>query len=123
MGGSLSRFTCNQPLSNEESRASYLCGICAEVLRRSLAAEPGEDIIENADDVPGNPSSKYLPTKGTPLTGVLEVNGDHDRYAVNLKGGTRYQITPNDVAFDRHGALEDPYVYLCNACGAFDCKE
>jgi hypothetical protein len=88
-----------------------------------MAAEPGEDIIENADDVPGNASSKYLPTKGTPITGVLEVNGDHDWYAVNLKGGTRYQITPNGVALDGYGALEDPYVYLRNACGAFDCKE
>lgn len=88
-----------------------------------MAAEPGEDIIENADDVPGNASSKYLPTKGTPITGVLEVNGDHDWYAVNPKGGTRYQITPNGVALDGYGALEDPYVYLRNAYGASDCKE
>ena len=116
-GGSLSRFTCNQALSNEGSWASCLCAICGEVLRTSLAAERREDIAETADDVPGNTSSGYSLTIGTPITGVLEVNGDHDWYAVKLVAGTRYQITLNGVAVDGYGALEDPYVYLRSASG------
>jgi serralysin len=87
-----------------------------------LAAEPREDIAENADDVPGNASSGYLLTIGTPITGVLEVNGDHDWYAVNLVAGTRYQITLNGVAVDGYGALEDPYLYLRNASSALIVK-
>ncbi len=116
-GGSLSRFTCNQALSNEGSWASCLCAICGEVLRTSLAAERREDIAETADDVPGNTSSGYSLTIGTPITGVLEVNGDHDWYAVKLVAGTRYQITLNGVAVDGYGALEAPYVYLRSASG------
>ncbi|MFN7306478.1 MAG: M10 family metallopeptidase C-terminal domain-containing protein, partial [Acetobacteraceae bacterium] len=54
---------------------------------------------------------------GTPVTGVLEVDGDHDWYAVDLVAGTRYQITLNGVAVDEYGALEDPYLYLHNANG------
>lgn len=116
-GDSLSRFTCNKALSNEGRWASCLCAICGEVLGTSLVAEPREDIAETADDVPGDTSSGYLLTIGTPIIGVLEVDGDHDWYAVNLVAGTRYQITLNGVAVDGYGALEDPYLYLRNASG------
>jgi serralysin len=55
---------------------------------------------------------------GMPITGALEVDADHDWYAVQLVAGTRYQITLNGIALDGYGALEDPYIYLRDANGA-----
>jgi serralysin len=78
---------------------------------------PAASPANGATDVPGDPTTTISLTIGTPITGVLEVNGDHDWYAVNLVAGTRYQITLNGVALDGYGALEDPYLYLRNADG------
>jgi len=68
-------------------------------------------------DIPGDLTTTISLTVGTPVTGVLEVDGDHDWYAVDLVAGTRYQITLNGVALDGYDALEDPYLYLRDAGG------
>ncbi|MGI9127927.1 MAG: M10 family metallopeptidase C-terminal domain-containing protein [Roseomonas sp.] len=78
---------------------------------------PGPASAISAADVPGDSSTGFSILTGTPLDGVLEVNGDHDWYAVDLVAGTRYRITLDGVAIGDIGALEDPYIYLRDASG------
>ena len=81
------------------------------------APTPGPASTISAVDVPGDASTGFSVLVGTPLDGVLEVNADHDWYAVDLVAGTRYRITLDGVAIGDIGALEDPYIYLRDASG------
>jgi serralysin len=86
------------------------------------ALTPGPASAISAVDVPGDASTGFSVLVGTPLDGVLEVNADHDWYAVDLVADTRYRITLDGVAIGDIGALEDPYIYLRDASGALLAK-
>ena len=123
-------FACLAAQPDEAAGFACGCHACQAVWKPLAAPGPGPapanafanapaDAPANAPaDIPGDSTSTSTIALGTPITGVLEVNGDHDWYAVNLVAGTRYQITLNGVAVEGYGALEDPYIYLRNASGA-----
>jgi serralysin len=123
-------FACLAAQPDEVAGFACACHACQAVWKPLAAPGPGPapaNAFANAPanasatapaDIPGDSTSTSTIALGTPITGVLEVNGDHDWYAVDLVAGTRYQITLNGVAVEGYGALEDPYIYLRNASGA-----
>ena len=110
-------FVCSNIRAEQDIVAGCQCAGCQDAFGTAMLGGPAASPANGATDVPGDPTTTISLTIGTPITGVLEVNGDHDWYAVNLVAGTRYQITLNGVALDGYGALEDPYLYLRNADG------
>jgi hypothetical protein len=118
-------FACLAAQPGEATGFACACQACQAAWKPLAAPGPGPapaNAPANAPadapaDIPGDSTSTSTIALGTPITGVLEVDGDHDWYAVNLVAGTRYQITLNGVAVDGYGALEDPYLYLRNADG------
>jgi serralysin len=69
-------------------------------------------------DVPGDTSTSFSIALGSSIDGVLEVDGDHDWYSVDLVAGTRYRISLDGVALDDYVALEDPFIHLRRADGS-----
>jgi serralysin len=113
----LSNFACLAVQSGEAAASGCACAGCQDSFGAAMLGEPAPAPANGTTDVPGDLTTTISLTVGTPISGVLEVSGDHDWYAVNLVAGTRYQITLNGVAVDGYGALEDPYLYLRNAIG------
>jgi len=110
-------FVCTDVGAEQGTGSGCQCASCQDAFGTAMLGGHAPSPANGATDVPGDGSTTVSLTVGTPITGVLEVNGDHDWYAVNLVAGTRYQITLNGVALDGYGALEDPYLYLRNASG------
>jgi serralysin len=110
-------FVCTNIRAEQDTQSGCQCAGCQDAFGTAMLGGPAPSPATGATDVPGDPTTTISLTIGTPISGVLEVNGDHDWYAVDLVAGTRYQITLNGVAVDGYGALEDPYLYLRNASG------
>lgn len=113
----MSRFACNIASSGDSVASSCQCAACQEAWKLVAAPAPDTAPVETAVDIPGDASTSFSVVVGTPLDGVLDVNGDHDWYAVEVVAGTRYRITLDGVTIGGFGALEDPYVYLRDANG------
>ena len=113
----MSRFVCTDIHAQSSVGSGCQCAGCQDAFGTAMMGGPAPSPANGATDVPGDFTTTISLTVGTPITGVLEVNRDHDWYAVNLVAGTRYQVTLNGVAVDGYGALEDPYLYLRNANG------
>ncbi|MCZ8142095.1 MAG: M10 family metallopeptidase C-terminal domain-containing protein [Acetobacteraceae bacterium] len=111
------RFVCTDIHAESNLGSSCQCAGCQDAFGTAMLGGPAPSPANSPADIPGDSTTDVSLTVGTPVTGVLEVNGDHDWYAVDLVAGTRYQITLNGVALDGYGALEDPYLYLRNANG------
>ena len=111
------RFVCTDIHAESNLGSSCQCAGCQDAFGTAMLGGPAPSPANSPADIPGDLTTTISLTVGTPVTGVLEVNGDHDWYAVDLVAGTRYQITLNGVALDGYGALEDPYLYLRNANG------
>ncbi|MCA3278319.1 MAG: M10 family metallopeptidase C-terminal domain-containing protein [Roseomonas sp.] len=110
-------FVCTNIRAEQETESGCQCAGCQNAFGMVMLGGPAPSPANASTDVPGDLTTTISLTLGTPITSVLEVNGDHDWYAVDLVAGTRYQITMNGVAVDGYGALEDPYLYLRNASG------
>ncbi len=110
-------FVCTNIRAEQDTQSGCQCAGCQDAFGTAMLGGPAPSPATGATDVPGDPTATISLTVGTPISGVLEVNGDHDWYAVDLVASTRYQITLNGVAVDGYGALEDPYLYLRNASG------
>ncbi|MCA3352213.1 MAG: M10 family metallopeptidase C-terminal domain-containing protein [Roseomonas sp.] len=110
-------FVCTDVGAEQGAGSGCQCAVCQDAVGTAMLGGHAPSPANGATDVPGDFTTTVSLTVGTPITGVLEVNGDHDWYAVNLVAGTRYQITLNGVVLDEYGALEDPYLYLRNASG------
>jgi serralysin len=118
----VTRFTCNIAPSGDAIAYDCQCAACQDVWKLEAAPGPDPAPTISAVDVPGDASTGFSVLVGTPLDGVLEVNADHDWYAVDLVADTRYRITLDGVAIGDIGALEDPYIYLRDASGALLAK-
>ena len=110
-------FSCLAAQYADAASPVCACPTCRDALGAVAPQGPLPSPANGPADVPGDPTTGISLTIGTPITGTLEVDGDHDWYAVDLVAGTRYQITLNGVALDGYDALEDPYLYLRDAGG------
>jgi serralysin len=117
-GESVSHFVCLSTFAGEAPKPGCGCPVCQEVEKPLAAAQRGPAPAQEPGDVPGDLSTDFSITMDMPITGALEVDADHDWYAVQLVAGTRYRITLDGVALDDYAALEDPYIYLRDASGA-----
>ena len=111
------RFVCTGIHAEADSGSGCQCAACQDAFGTAMLGGPAPSPANSPADIPGDLTPTISLTVGTPVTGVLEVDGDHDWYAVDLVAGTRYQITLNGVALDGYDALEDPFLYLRDANG------
>ena len=114
----MSRLNCIRVQANEGNSAGCVCAACEDAAKPLAGSDQGGVPLANTGtEVPGDATSTYSLAVGESVTGALEVNGDHDWYAVELVAGKRYQITLDGFALEGYGALEDPYLYLRDANG------
>jgi serralysin len=112
------RFSCSLPQSGDAQASICLCATCQDGWKPLADAAAGGATSQVPADVPGDSSTSATITLASPIDGVLEIQADHDWYAVDLVAGTRYRISLDGVALQEYGALEDPYIYLRRADGS-----
>jgi serralysin len=111
-------LSCSMIQSGEALDFACLCVVCQEAWKPAAEAAAGSAISQASADVPGDASTSFAIALGSPVDGALEINSDHDWYAVELVAGRRYQISLDGVVSGDYGALEDPYIYLRRADGS-----
>ena len=71
-----------------------------------------------ADDCAGDTTTTCSVSPGTPVTGDIEVARDDDYFSLSVTSGVTYQLDAEGVDTSK-GTLEDPYLDLHDASGAF----
>ena len=65
-------------------------------------------------DIPGDGSTGVTLTLGIPVNGVIDLDGDHDWYRIELVAGQKYTFT---LTGNGPTPLSDPYLRLRDAGG------